>query len=89
MCYDCRGFTHYVMENGADIDLYGDGCTTQYETGRNWEKKGRVSDGMPNVVCCLFKYNSSTKKYSHTGVHIGDGVIIHCTGNGGVKYGAL
>lgn len=44
---------------------------------------------MPNVVCCLFKYNSSTKKYSHTGIHIGDGIIIHCTSNGGVKYGAL
>lgn len=76
------------MEHGAGIDLYGEGCTTQYETPRNWEQRGKTA-GMPNVVCCLFKYNSANKNYSHTGNHIGDGVIIHCTGNGGVKYGSL
>ena len=76
------------MENGAGIDLYGEGCTTQYETPKNWEQRGATA-GMPNVVCCLFKYNKDTKKYSHTGVHIGNGDIIHCTGNGGVKRGSL
>lgn len=76
------------MEHGAGIDLYGEGCTTQYETPKNWEQRGKTA-GMPNAVCCLFKYNSANKNYSHTGIHIGDGVIIHCTGNGGVKYGSL
>ena len=77
-----------MMENGAGIDLYGEGCTTQYESSMNWEQRGKTA-GMPNVVCCLFKYDSQGKKYSHTGVHIGDGNIVHCTGNGGVKRGSL
>lgn len=77
-----------MMEHGAGIDLYGEGCTTQYETPKNWEQRGKTG-GMPNVVCCLFKYSSQNKNYSHTGIHIGDGVIVHCTGNGGVKYGSL
>ena len=76
------------MQYGAGIDLYGEGCTTQYETPKNWEQRGKTG-GMPNVVCCLFKYNSQSKNYSHTGIHIGYGVIVHCTGNGGVKYGSL
>jgi len=36
---------------------------------------------MPNVVCCVFQYNKSTGKMAHTGLHIGDGDIIHCSVN--------
>ena len=42
---------------------------------------------MPNVVCNVFKYNATTKKMEHTGMHIGDGIITHCSTI--VKHGAL
>jgi hypothetical protein len=44
---------------------------------------------MPNLVTPVFMYRASDGKMAHTGMHIGDGVIIHCTSNGGVKYGDL
>ena len=44
---------------------------------------------MPNVVCPVFKYRASDGKMSHTGMHLGNGVILHCTSKGGVKYGSL
>jgi len=40
---------------------------------------------MPNVVCCVFKYKNGVM--SHTGLHIGDGFIIHCSGE--VKEGSI
>lgn len=86
LCYDCRGFVHYCLKNGAGIDLYGEGCTTQWEHRANWALKGKTVD-LPNLVCVLYKRNG--QKMSHTGIHIGNGNIIHCTGNGGVKTGKV
>lgn len=76
LCYDCRGFTSYVLRTAANIKLDGGGATTQYNTNANWAAKGEIS-GMPNVLCCVFKKRGN--KMSHTGLHIGDGVIIHCS----------
>ena len=39
-----------------------------------------------NAVCCVFQYNSSEKNMQHTGLHIGGGQIIHCSGK--VKQGS-
>ena len=76
LCYDCRGFTSYVLKQAAGIKLEGGGATSQYNTNSNWDTKGDIS-GMPNVVCCVFKRKG--EKMSHTGLHIGDGKIIHCS----------
>ena len=76
LCYDCRGFTSYVLKQAAGIKLEGGGATSQYNTNSNWDAKGEIS-GMPNVVCCVFKRRG--EKMSHTGLHIGDGKIIHCS----------
>ena len=76
LCYDCRGFTYYILKAAAGIVLQGAGATSQYDRGANWEEKGNISK-MPNVVCCVFKYRDG--KMSHTGLHIGDGLIIHCS----------
>ncbi len=84
LCYDCRGFTSYLLKTAAGIVLKGEGATSQYDTGQNWEIKGNVNR-IPNVVCCVFKYRDG--KMSHTGMHIGDGIIIHCSTV--VKMGAL
>ena len=85
--FDCRGFTWWLLhEVGISISTVG--ATTQFNTVSDWVERGLTGD-MPNLVCPVFKYRKSDGKMSHTGMHIGDGVIIHCTSNGGVKYGSL
>ncbi len=74
--YDCRGFTYRCMLD-AGIMINGAGATSQWENKGNWLVTG-TTDNMPDVVCCLFKRNGS--KMSHTGLHIGSGRIIHCSG---------
>ena len=85
--FDCRGFTWWLLQQ-IGISISDVGATTQYNTVKDWDERG-LTDDMPNLVCPVFKYRQSDGKMSHTGMHIGDGVIIHCTSNGGVKYGDL
>ena len=85
--FDCRGFTWWLLQQ-VGISISPVGATTQYNTASDWVERG-LTDDMPNLVCPVFKYRKSDGKMSHTGMHIGDGVIIHCTTNGGVKYGDL
>ena len=76
LCYDCRGFTSYVLRTAANIDIKGGGATSQYNTGSNWMEQGALVN-MPDVVCCVFKKKG--EKMSHTGLHVGGGKIIHCS----------
>lgn len=81
--YDCRGFTYYCLKQ-VGVSISSVGATTQWNTN-SWVSKGTIANGLPNVVCCLFKKKG--EKMSHTGLHIGDGLIIHCSGE--VKYGSI
>ena len=84
-CYDCRGFTRWIFKQAAGITITGAGCTSQWNTSSNWEQKGEIRD-MPDVVCCVFMRSTSDRKVmSHTGIHVGGGKIIHCSGT--VKIG--
>lgn len=85
--FDCRGFTWWLLQQ-VGINISPVGATTQYNTASDWVERGLSAD-MPNLVCPVFKYRKSDGKMAHTGMHIGDGVIIHCTTNGGVKYGDM
>lgn len=85
LAFDCRGFTYWCLTQ-VGIVLAGGGATSQYNNANNWQLRGEVKD-MPNVVCCVFKYNKTTGKMAHTGLHIGDGEIIHCSC--GVETGSL
>ena len=82
--YDCRGFTWYCLKQEG-VTISSVGATTQYNTSGSWVKRGLIKNGMPNVVCCVFKKKGD--KMSHTGLHIGDGLIIHCSGE--VKYSGI
>lgn len=84
--FDCRGFTWWLLHQ-VGISISQVGATTQYNTAGDWEERGLIRD-MPDLVCQVFKYRESDGKMSHTGMHIGGGQILHCTSNGGVKYGS-
>ena len=76
--FDCRGFTRWLLQQ-VDLDIAGQGATSQYNTNANWIKKGPISE-MPDQVCCVFKQVNG-KTMEHTGMHIGGGTIIHCSVN--------
>ena len=81
LAFDCRGFTYWCLQQ-VGIILKGAGATSQWNTDLNWTQKGGISD-MPDCVCCVFKRNGKVMR--HTGLHIGNGTIIHCSS--GVQYG--
>lgn len=74
--FDCRGFTRWVLAQAGCGTIQGGGATSQYNTAANWSQRGPISQ-MPDVVCCVFKDVNGVKE--HTGLHIGGGVIIHCS----------
>lgn len=82
-CFDCRGFTRWVLSQ-VGVNLYGGGATTQWETSSNWVARGEIKDLPSGLVCCLFKRKEG--RMSHTGLYLG-GSIIHCSGT--VKEDAL
>ena len=81
--FDCRGFTHWCLLQ-VGIDIKGGGSTSQYNEPLNWSKRGEITE-MPDVVCCVFMKDGKSMK--HTGLHVGGGVIIHCSA--GVQYGSV
>ena len=83
LAFDCRGFTRWVLGK-VGISLQGDGATSQWNTASNWEKKGEIKD-IPEQVCCVFMKKDHTM--SHTGFYVGNGRVIHCSGE--VKEGKI
>lgn len=75
-CFDCRGFVHWCLEQ-VDIKIDGEGATTQYGIQSNWLERGKISN-MPECVCCVFVADGTKK--SHTGLYIGNGQTIECSG---------
>lgn len=75
--YDCRGFTAWLLKQ-VGISISGEGATSQYNTAANWMRRGSVND-MPDCVCCLFRKKEN--KMEHTGMHIGGGIVVDCSGN--------
>ena len=82
--FDCRGFTRWVLQQ-VGIRIEGGGATSQWNASANWKAKGEIGDGIPETVCCVFMRNG--KKMSHTGLYVGNGRIIHCSGE--VKEGRI
>lgn len=86
-CYDCRGFTDWVLKVSGVIDLQGEGATSQWNAASNWAQKGLIADMPRDRVCCLFKLDKSTGKMEHTGLWLKNDMIIHCSA--GVQTGKL
>ena len=88
-CYDCRGFTYWILYRIYGFKLDGSGCTSQWNTASNWKAKGEVSDGIPqNTIVCLFYYKKDSKgrrtnTLEHTGLYY-NGETCECSN--GVEY---
>ena len=82
--FDCRGFTRWLMLQ-AGLSLKGAGATSQWNDASNWAQKGGVAEMPKDRVCCVFMRDGT--KMSHTGMHVGNGVVIHCSGE--VKQGKI
>ena len=83
--YDCRGFTYWTLLQ-VGIKIVGQGATSQWNTASNWTEKGDISKMPLDKVCCVFWADKKNpKKMGHTGLYIGNGIIIHCSGE--VKRG--
>lgn len=77
-CFDCRGFTRWLLEQ-AEITLAGGGATSQWDAASNWVAKGTIDTMPKGLVCCVFKRKDG--RMSHTGMSMGDGAggVIHCS----------
>ena len=84
-CYDCRGFTDWVLKSVGIIDLTGDVCGTQWSNKANWDDKGTIDTCPDNILVCLFVYSSEKGKFTHTGLGY-KGATCECSS--GVQYSA-
>lgn len=80
-CYDCRGFTYWVLLQVYGWKLAGAGATSQWNTEANWKAKGEIATMPANTLCCLFVRKGA--KMEHTGFGYNN-ETIECSN--GVQY---
>ena len=66
-CFDCRGFTYWVLKQVFNWNLYGETTVTQWGHKENWKAQGLISAMPKDTLCCLFEYSDEKKKMIHTG----------------------
>lgn len=79
-CFDCRGFTDWILKQAGIIDLVGEGATGQWNTASNWAAKGTVKEGIPQgvIVCLFYPKKDDPKKMAHTGLYF-NGETVECS----------
>ena len=76
---DCQGFVKQTAGR-VGIKFSGGGCTSMWNTASNWSAKGTI-DTLPEQLCCVFWTDTKDPKVkSHIGWYIGNGMMIHCSG---------
>ena len=69
--YDCRGFTYWILYIVYGFKLAGGGCSSQWDTKKNWKAQGTIDTCPDNQLVCLFEYNPAKKNMKHTGLGFG------------------
>ena len=64
-CFDCRGFTYWILKQVYHWQLMGAGATSQWNTASNWKAKGEIATIPKDTLCCLFVRKGNTME--HTG----------------------
>ena len=72
-CYDCRGFTYWILFQIYGWKLAGAGATSQWNTESNWKAKGEIATMPKDKLCCLFVRKGN--KMEHTGFGLGNETI--------------
>ena len=72
-CFDCRGFTDWVLKQAFGFDLKGEGATSQWNDEQNWKAKGEIATMPENTLCCLFVRKDG--KMQHTGFGLNNETI--------------
>lgn len=81
--FDCRGFTSVMLKEATGRYLKGSGATSQWNDLSNWAERGPLST-IPDKPCVLFSRSKSNPNVmSHTGLYIGNYVVIQSGGYGG------
>ena len=77
-CFDCRGFTEWIIEQTTGFKLYGETVKSQWDCADNWCKKGEIGkDPIPQgVLVCVFIFKDG--KWKHTGLYK-DGATCECS----------
>ena len=76
---DCWGFVKNILQRYG-INLAGYGCTSGWNTKSNWAEQGEIKT-LPEKLCCVFWTDKSNPKVkSHIGFYIGNGMMVHCSG---------
>ena len=68
LCFDCRGFTYWILKQVYNWKLYGETTVTQWNGKDNWTDKGTIDKMPKDTLCCLFQYSNEKKKMIHTGL---------------------
>ena len=76
--FDCRGFTYWLLKQ-IGIEISTVGATTQWNDVDAWAMRGEIKNLPAGAVACVFKQKVDGKM-SHTGMYLGGGQIIHCSG---------
>ena len=77
-CFDCRGFTYWVLLQVYGWRLDGHGATSQWNNDSNWSAKGTIDSIPQDQLVCLFVRKGETME--HTGFGF-CGQTVEC-GNG-------
>ena len=77
--FDCRGLTHWCLDQAGVIALTGQGANSQYNAADNWTARGTIGNmpDLPGVV--LFRQGGG--RMQHTGLYIGGGRVVEAAGH--------
>ena len=68
-CFDCRGFTYWIIKQIYGFELQGSGATSQWNTESNWKAKGTIDTCPDDVLVVLFKQDGKTMEHTGLGYH--------------------